>query len=651
MTKGFIKSCFKKSVLYKKFCKNPTVENKSKYTTYRNKLKSLLNKAEKHYFNIQFKSLAGDLRKTWKLLRVALNQNKIEIFSSEFLTDSGDVITNIEEIANRFNDFFVTIGSRLAGQIPPTQVHFSNYFKYTSVDSFLFYSTDADEVVSIVNGFNDKSSCGVDGIPMDIMKKTIKPVSKIIADLVNFSFTTGHFPDELKIAKVCPIFKSGAANLFANYRPISILPSFSKVFEKIACNRLQNYLNSKDILSSCQYGFRPHHSTYMALLDMYDHISNAIDNHEVSIGVFIDLAKAFDTLNHTILLDKLERYGIRGLALEWFTNYLTNRKQYVYFNGVQSEFKNVTFGVPQGSIIGPLLFILYINDLPLSSKLLKFILFADDTNLFYSAKSIIDLIATVNAELKHVCTWFTANKLSLNISKTNYVLFGHKSNFCHNSSCQVIFNGIILSRVEFTKFLGVYIDQNLDWKQHTSQISLKLSRSLGILNRVKSLLSIDLLKSLYYTMIHPYFLYCIVVWGGASKLALNKLICLQKRAVRLITRSSFRAHCNMLFVRLGILKLTDIYKLQVGIFIFSVKNGLLPLSSSRHVQPARINHRFNLRVRFDFEHVECRTLVRERYVGIIGPKMWNVFPDIIKLASSLNGFKKKLKDYLIRFYI
>ena len=219
------------------------------------------------------------------------------------------------------------------------------------------------------------------------MKECIVSIADVLSYIINLSFSCGQFPDELKIAKVCPVFKGGLKTSFINYRPISVLPSFSKNFEKIMYNRLESYIQSNNILINNQYGFRSAHSTYMAMLDMVNKVSESIDNHEVSIGIFIDLSKAFDTLNHGVLLGKLEHYGIRGIPLLWFSDYLTNRKQCVCFNGAVSCMRPITCGVPQGSILGPLLFILYVNDIVNSSKLLHFILFADDTNVFILSKS------------------------------------------------------------------------------------------------------------------------------------------------------------------------------------------------------------------------------------------------------------------------
>jgi hypothetical protein len=290
----------------------------------------------------------------------------------------------------------VNIGNRLAAAIPNATKHFSDYLKISTCNSFSLFPTDTREICKIVGDFKNKWSAGCDEIPVNILKLSIGCIAEPISKLINSSFSNGIFPDKLKVAKVCPIFKSGEKNSFSNYRPISILPSFFKIFEKAVSIRLLSFLENKQLLIDNQYGFRPKHSTYMALLQMYDKISIAADKNDYSIGIFIDLSKAFDTLTHSILIKKLEHYGIRGITLEWFKNYLFGRKQYVFLNGTSSTTSDVVCGVPQGSVLGPLLFIIYINDIINCSDIFNFILFANDTNLFYSYDNFAQLQNTVN---------------------------------------------------------------------------------------------------------------------------------------------------------------------------------------------------------------------------------------------------------------
>ena len=220
-------------------------------------------------------------------------------------TDNNKKISDKKEIAEKFNDFFTNIGSNLEKSIPHTTTSVYSYLKGSPPNSLSLFLTDPEEIIRVVSKFPNKSSSGFDGIPMHLMKSSIACVAEPISKIVNCTLQTGIFPELLKIAKVCPVFKDGESSLFTNYRPISVLPSFSKIFEKIVANRLLTYLEKNRILSPYQFGFRKNHSTFMAIADMYDKISSATDENKFSIGIFIDLSKAFDTINHSILFKNL----------------------------------------------------------------------------------------------------------------------------------------------------------------------------------------------------------------------------------------------------------------------------------------------------------------------------------------------------------
>jgi hypothetical protein len=650
MTKGLVKSCLKKSKLFKKYRKTKAASDKICYLAYKKKLKHLLKVAEKTFYFAKFKSFTGNLRKTWELLSSLTAKTKSECIADSFTVD-GCTITDKCEIVEKLNEYFVNIGSRLAASIQPASTHFLKYLNNNYVKSFVLYPTDANEIIRIVSGLGNKQSFGFDGIPINIMKSTAQVIAEPISAIINSSMDTGIFPDSLKIAKVCPVFKDGDKSVFQNYRPISVLPSFSKVFEKVIFNRLLRYLDSRNILCNSQYGFRKNHSTFMSLIDMYDRISLAVDKSEFSIGIFIDLSKAFDTLDHCILLRKLEHYGIRGLALDWFKSYLCNRTQCVALNGVTSSFKNITYGVPQGSILGPLLFILYVNDIVNCSDLLRFILFADDTNLFFSCIDIKELFATVNMELAKVSDWFRANKLSLNTKKTNFILFGNKHLPNVYKTLCISIDGYKLEQVAHTKFLGVYVDEKLTWKKHIDYIAMKISRGLGMLGRVRNILPLNALLMLYHTMIYPYLTYCNLVWGSASASLLTKLVSLQNRAVRLITRSSFRSSCNPLYARLHLLKLCDITKFQTAQFMYKMKSHLLPLSCMRHVTVIDQVRPYHTRQLYYFTMYGFRTVIRESSINIRGPKLWNSLSPEIQNVSSVIMLKRALvKLYCDSYY-
>ena len=330
ITPGLMRSCIKKGKLFKIYLNDKTDENKRMYITYRNKLKSLTIKAERAYYKLRFQEKVGDIKETWKLVNSIISKRPLSTETTHIIVE--DIkITDKVDIANHYNNYFTDLGTTLASTIPPAHKSFQDYLTGNILNSFSLYLTDSIEVINVVSDLKNNSSEGYDGISVKVLKQTISPVAHVIAQLINLSFTSGIFPDALKIAKICPIFKSGNRYDIGNYRPISILPCISKIYEKMIFSRLTKYLDKNNLLSDNQYGFRKGHSSYMALLDMHNSVTSSIERSEYAIGVFLDLSKAFDTVNHDILLKKLAHYGVRGIPLQLFASYLRQRQQYVSF--------------------------------------------------------------------------------------------------------------------------------------------------------------------------------------------------------------------------------------------------------------------------------------------------------------------------------
>ncbi len=463
--------------------------------------------------------------------------------------------------------------------------------------------------------------------------------------IINLSLSHGIIPDEMKIARVIPIFKAGDQAVITNYRPVSILPCFSKILEKVIYKRLLNYVNDLGIFCNNQYGFRKGHSTSLALIDLFDNISSAIDRKEHSVGIFLDLSKAFDTVDHNILLDKLNYYGIRGLALDLIKSYLSDRMQYVQYNQTGSIRQNISCGVPQGSILGPLLFLLYINDLANVSKLLTIILFADDTNIFYSHNDPATLIRVLKEETEKLSEWFKANKLSLNLDKTKYMLFSPKQKKAR-LNINLFINNHEITQVSEIVFLGVVLDQHLSWKPQIAQVANKISKSIGVIYKSSFYLFKESMHTLYFSLVYPYLYYCNLVWASTYQSNLHRIILLQKRAVRVLSRSNFDAHTDPIFKELHIIKFRDICSLQIGQFMFSYKHGLLPASFDTFFTLNSEIHNYLTRNAKSFHLPLCRTNICQFSIRYQGPKFFNSLGDEIVNSVSFQSFTFRLKAYL-----
>jgi hypothetical protein len=500
-----------------------------------------------------------------------------------------------------------------------------------------------------MNNMKNKSSSGHDSLSSKLIKETSTAILAPLTHILNLSLKHGIVPSKMKLAKVLPIFKSGETSHISNYRPISLLPAFSKVLEKIVYARLFKYLSKHNILIPEQYGFRESLSTDLAILELQDRVAGFMASGSWCLGLFLDLSKAFDTINHSILLSKLESYGVRGVALDWFKNYLCGRKQYCTVNSTISDTMQITCGVPQGSILGPLLFLVYINDIQTVIKQGKPILFADDTNIIYSHENLDNLCSIVNSELEIITNWFLANRLSVNASKTKYILFHtpNRQNLANTTPIKI--SGQALERVQSIKFLGVLIHEHLSWKAHLDEKANRVARSIGVLYRLKHQLPDYTLLTLYNSLISPHFHYAITAWGNSQQQYVKRLEILQKKAIRCVTNSRYNCHTNPLFFRLRLLKIKDIYKLSCCKLCYRMKKGNLPnyhsLKLNFNIQQMLTRQSNHLYISRISKSVEKQCLSYK-----IGTE-WNSLPGYLtSYNKSSTSFSKLLKKHLLQKY-
>ena len=429
-----------------------------------------------------------------------------------------------------------------------------------------------------------------------------------------------------------------------NYRPISILSPFSKVFERLIYDQLLSFVKKQNILYQFQFGFRKGYSTEQAILEITDYLKTAIDNKLYTCGIFLDFSKAFDTVNHNILLRKLEKKGIRGLPLQWFLSYLTNRAQFVQIGNVKSDLLTVKCGIPQGSTLGPLLFLLYINDLPNSSDILQFKIFADDTNIFYSSKNPNMLQNVINDELIKVYQYCSANKLSINFKKTNYMQITSRP---RRNTLIDIPN---ITRTSCIKYLGVYIDENLQWHNQIIHVNRKIVKNIGILFQLRRYLNIHMLTNLYYTLIYPYLSYGLMSWGTTYKSKLNQFSSKLNKCVKCIFFANRRENPSPYYKLLGILKLDNLIKFKAATFVSQIRNrgNEIPELFSELLVPVSSVHSYNTRYasQDNYYRPAARTNYGKFSFKFFASQLWETIPVFLK-SLPCNSFKKEYKNFLL----
>ena len=641
LTNSILSSINHKHHLYREICSGRG--NIVHYKKYRNVLTNVIRCSKKNYFRDKFSFNYGDSRSTWKIINQLVTIKQKQNNEIKVRNNAGQIMDDSVQVANEFNSYFSSVAKDLDSMIPRTNIDPLSYIDRLP-NSFVLNNTDESEVLNIIKSFKSKGS-HIKTIPPFVFKLIADLIAPIISNLINASFKEGIFPSILKLARIIPIFKKGSREIPSNYRPISTLHFISKIFEKVMDRRIRKFFDKYNILSKNQFGFRSKVSTVDAILKFTDCVYNSFNNNKYMFSIFLDLSKAFDTVRHDILINKLEYAGIRGRSLEWFKSYLTDRQQYVDINGSVSHTSTVDAGVPQGSTLGPLLFNLYINDMSKSTNNLQYIHFADDTTVYISNDSPDFLCHTLNSELCKLDQWLQSNRLSLNLDKTCYMIFSNRNKSITNP---VKLRNYNVKLVNDTKFLGIIVDDNLSFCKHINYVAGKVSKTCGVLGRIRSFVPSSVFKTLYFSLVYPYIIYGLPVYGSGNMTPLKRLSSIQNKCIRYFPSentdnilSTYKEH--------NLLPFNLVYKFTLLLKFYQYRSDPLYEYFNSKISNSCINHdhitRLNVTQGLILPPVTkskcCRSFLFQSV------KFWNNLPNQLREPMTLSQFKKKLRNHLI----
>ena len=604
------------------------------YNRFKNYLTRKLKSAKSDFYTLKFRNNSFNVKKNWQTVNSILNRRN-KSFTPNVVINEGVEVNDPTKVSDLFLDYFSTIATELDDSIPISDIDPLHYMPAPILNSFFVNPASSDEVESILMSFENKS-CSLDFVPVFIFKKFSHYLSPIICDIFNSSISVGIFPEILKVSRITPVYKSNDVKIRSNFRPIALLSTISKAIEKLMKTRVDKFVDANDILYDKQFGFRSGYNTSDAILEFVDRCTSSLDNREYFIAIFLDLSKAFDTVNRDILIDKLSRMGIRGRAGEWIGSYLTDRKIYVNLNNCNSRTATMNIGVPQGSVSAPWLFSLYVNDMHRSAERLSFLHFADDTTIFRSGNNLSQLCNEINEDLRDVSSWLIANRLSLNVNKTKFMLFTHSP--VDINSVQITINNSIIAHVDNIKFLGVTIDSRLNFNIHINLLSKRLSCVIGIVRKLSTIVPYHVLKMLYYSLFHSHLIYGIQVWGGCGVTNRLKIIRLQEKVVSLCFDQEGNYPLNFHHTYLYFI-LSFLHKCinnDHNLYFLNKTHVLLPVHT--HLT------RFNNSEKFNIPIIH-KTISQKQffYQSIVA---WNDLPSHFKLITDNSRFSRELKKYL-----
>ena len=642
-------NCFVKQLLNerdklkKRAIKTNDPDDWTAYKKARNKTNNQVKKVKTLFYYDHISAHSKNPKEIWKAINQIMSRNIRSNNTILSVKTNNITYTDSKEMAEIFIHHFTEVGPNLALKIGESSKPFQEYLPQVC-STFELKPIDLDALLKILSTLPTNKSTGLDNIPCKLLKEAAPYIATSLKAIFDRSIETSVFPDEFKKAKVTPLHKANDKENLDNYRPISVIPAVAKVFERLVFNQLYQYFNDNNLLTKYQSGFRPLYSTLYALLDATTEWYLNIDQRKVNSVVFVDLSKAFDTVDHDILISKLCHYGIHGATLNWFKSYLYNREQQCYINGQLSTAMKIRCGVPQGSILGPLLFLIYINDLPGSLSYSTARMYADDTNISTTAATFRHLIQAVNIDLSHLREWLLANKLSLNVTKTEQMFIGAHFNLSKITSSPLIYiDDTPVKRVKEAKTLGIKIDERLSWAEHIEYISNKISSAIGGLRQVRPFIPHKTALTIYNSLIQPLFDYCDVVWGNLSLTLAERLQKLHNRAARTITCSSYDIRSVEVRSKLNWPTLNERRKYHTAIVMYKILHGSAPSYLKELFKPFEGTVPYKLRGKEQNILLPLpKTDSCKKSFLYSGAKVWNDLPLEVKNKKTLASFKKAL---------
>lgn len=604
----------------------------NKYKSIRNEYKNNLHYAKKNHISNKIQN-CRDQKHMWKnIKKLVLNETRGKIKNVNF---ANRMYTNDLIIANKFNRYFINSVQEINNSIPLRQ--YKNHINNITT-TFKFKLITLNELKTIIDEIKNKSDMNF--INTEVIKDSFELIGENLLSILNCSLSEGTFPDVWKETLVIPIPKIKNTCESTEFRPINIIPTEAKILERIVYNQLEFYFENNQLISNYQSGFRKGHSCESLLNLVITNWKMAVNGKKCIIAVFIDLKRAFETINRDILTLKLKKYGIKNTELEWFRSYLNNRKQRTRVNNTVSDVLNVEIGVPQGSILGVLLFLIYINDMEKCVDLARLVLFADDALLYIIDENIEQAVIKMNAELQKVYEWLEMNKLKLNISKTNCMIING------STTSNVTFNNTIIIPVTEIKYLGVIIDKSLKFKNHIDYIAKKIAKKNYFLSKIRNKITLNTVIKIYNTMIKPHFEYCPSILFTYTNEEKTRLQRLQNKGMRIVLKLNRFTPMSSLLECLKWMSVNQKICYNVLIMVFKVKYNLLPKYLSDMLTYVGDVHQYNLRNINDFRLSNVRNEQTKNMLMYKGIKLFNELPASLKTETNIKIFKKNCYEHV-----